>query len=87
MARVGLVALDTEGKWIGGRYYLQHLVKAVALLPADERLPMCDVWWDHRSESDPFAEVRSHLADSIVVAFPKSLQQRLRRKVRRAPAY
>ena len=38
MSSIGIVAVDTSGKWIGGRYYLQHLVKAVKALPEQERV-------------------------------------------------
>jgi len=80
---IGLVALDTEGKWIGGRYYLQHLIKAVASLPADEHIPMSDVWWQEPADEDPFAEVRNLLARRVVVRFPTSIAGRARRKLRR----
>lgn len=82
-ADVGLVALDTEGKWIGGRYYLQHLVKAAASLPPDEQILMSDVWWQETADEDPFAEVRELLARRVVVQSPTSMIGRARRKLRR----
>ncbi len=83
MFEVGLVALDTDGKWIGGRYYLQHLVKAVASLPKSEQLHMSDVWWQESVEQDPFAEVRNCLSRKVVVRSPISILGRSRRKFRR----
>lgn len=83
MRSVGLVPLDTNGQWVGGRYYLQHLVKAVAALPVRERLPMCDVWWQERAPEDPFAEVRDNLAASVVIQLPGSPLGRLERKIKR----
>ncbi|HYV03825.1 MAG TPA: glycosyltransferase [Blastocatellia bacterium] len=80
---IGLVPLDTEGKWIGGRYYLQHLIKAVASLPLDERVRMSDVWWQEPAAEDPFAEVRSLLARRVVVRTPTSIAARAQRKLRR----
>ena len=50
MANVGFVPIDSNGKWMGGRYYLQHLIRSVAALPGEkERLGMCDVWWEQRA--------------------------------------
>lgn len=84
MLRAGLVALDTDGKWIGGRYYLQHLVKAVASLPLSEQIPLSDVWWQDKAREDPFAEVRQHLDESTVIRFPTSLAGRVKRKIKRS---
>jgi glycosyltransferase involved in cell wall biosynthesis len=83
MADVGLVALDTDGKWIGGRYYLQHLIKAVATLPHNEQIPMSDIWWQEPSNDDPFAEVRDLLSRRVVVRYPVTLAGRARRKFHR----
>ena len=83
MLKAGLVALDTDGKWLGGRYYLQHLVKAVRTLPVSEQISLSDVWWQKKSAEDPFEEVRQHLGESTVVQFPTTLAGRLKRKVRR----
>lgn len=83
MFSVGLVANDIDGGWLGGRYYLQHLIKAISLLPEAERIPIVDVWWQQRSETDPFAEVREHLTDSVVIRYPSSLVGRARRRLRR----
>lgn len=83
MLTVGLVSVDPERKWIGGRYYLQHLVRAVASLPQPERIKLVDVWWQEREADDPFAEVRELLAESIVIAPPVTFASRARRKARR----
>src|SRR5712692_6737151 len=84
MLIVGLVSVDQGRKWIGGRYYLQHLVRAVASLPQPERIELVDVWWQEREADDPFAEVRELLAESVVIAPPVTFASRALRKVRRA---
>ena len=81
--RAGLVSIDPERKWIGGRYYLHHLVRAVASLPPEERVQLFDVWWTSAPEEDPFAEVRPLLAGRRVIDPPARLIPRLLRKVRR----
>lgn len=80
---IGLVPLDADGKWIGGRYYLHHLVRAVHSLPAGKRLPMLDVSWQQRSDDDTFAEVRPMLAGGPIIALPNRPVARLKRKLRR----
>lgn len=81
--RAGLVNIDPDLKWIGGRYYLQHLVRAVASLPEDERIELLDVWWQSAPDDDPFAEVRPLLAGRRLLSLPDRLPGRLRRKLRR----
>lgn len=83
MIHVGLVSVDPERKWIGGRYYLQHLVRAVASLPDAERVAFDDLWWLSAPGDDPFAEVRGLLAARRVIAPPHSLLGRAARKIRR----
>ena len=83
MSSIGIVAVDTDGKWIGGRYYLQHLVKSVKALPESERLPVADVWWQDAPADDPFAEVREDLDRQVVVRPPAAILPRVRRKFRR----
>jgi glycosyltransferase involved in cell wall biosynthesis len=83
MYSIGLVANDIDGRWVGGRYYLQHLVKSVSLLPERERVPIVDVWWQEKPQVDPFAEVREHLQSSTVIRYPSTLGGRVRRKLRR----
>lgn len=56
---VGLVVIDINAAWIGGRYYLHHLVRAVSLLPHDERTPLLDVSWGKKPKTDPFLEGES----------------------------
>ena len=80
---IGLVAVDTGGTWIGGRYYLHHLVRAVSSLPLNERPPLLDVSWGRKLDNDPFTEVRQYLAGSRVIAPPQHLGARFKRKLRR----
>ena len=81
--RAGLISIDPDRKWIGGRYYLHHLVRSVASLPEDERLALFDVWWQHGPADDPFAEVRPLLAGRRVLEMPRTFASRLTRKLRR----
>lgn len=83
MASIGIVAVDENFSWPGGQYYLQHLIKCVASLPAADQIPLRDVWWRERALSDPFQEVRTLLGDSIVIAPPSGLIYRILRKFRR----
>jgi glycosyltransferase involved in cell wall biosynthesis len=83
MLRAGLVAIDSEWKWAGGRYYLHHLIRSVAALPPEERIDLCDVWWNNMPDDDPFAEVRTILVKPVVVALPTSLWGRVFRKAKR----
>jgi glycosyltransferase involved in cell wall biosynthesis len=82
--RAGLVSIDPDQKWIGGRYYLHHLVRAVASLPENERIALFDVWWQSAPEEDPFADVRSLLAGQRVVGPPERPLARVVRKLRRS---
>lgn len=84
MLNAGLVSIDAEQRWIGGRYYLHHLVRAVSSLPPEERLRLLDVWWQREPEEDSFFEVRPLLAGRRVIAPPQSLIKRLVRRARRA---
>ncbi len=83
MSSIGIVSFGLDDRWIGGRYYLQHLIKSVRALPAAEQLPMADVWWQQEPSIDPFAEVRLELERRIVIHLPSNLLSRLRRKIRR----
>jgi glycosyltransferase involved in cell wall biosynthesis len=83
MLSVGLVSVDPDRKWIGGRYYLQHLVRAVAALPPAERVAFADVWWMSAPDDDPFAEVRQLIDRRMVVAPPSGAVARAARKIRR----
>lgn len=83
MLRAGLVSIDPDQKWIGGRYYLHHLVRAVASLPESERVELFDVWWQSAPE-DPFADVRPLLAGQRVIAPPEGPLPRAMRKLRRS---
>lgn len=84
LLRAGLVSVDPDQKWIGGRYYLHHLVRAVASLPEGERVALSDVWWRHAPSEDAFAEVRPLLAGRTVLELPQTFPSRLARKVRRS---
>jgi len=81
---VGLVAVDVDRKWIGGRYYLQHQVRAVSTLPQEERVRLVDVSWMQPPADDPFAEVRALLEGQVVIAPPSSIHGRAVRKIRNA---
>lgn len=83
MGDIGFVSLDNEGKWIGGRYYLQHLIRSVAALPEAERPGMADVWWQQAPEEDPFAEVRSMMTERRIIRLPEGVFGRAYRKIRR----
>ncbi|HJQ37769.1 MAG TPA: glycosyltransferase [Thermoanaerobaculia bacterium] len=84
MLRAGLVSIDPEQKWIGGRYYLHHLVRSVAALPPEERVALFDLYWQGAPDDDPFAEVRPLLAGRRVIELPQRFGPRLRRKLRRS---
>jgi glycosyltransferase involved in cell wall biosynthesis len=83
---VGLVSVDDAGLWRGGRYYLHHLVRSVAALAPERRLPLYDVVWRERPQDDAFAEVRPLLSGSRIIAPPSGPAARLRRRLRRAIA-
>jgi glycosyltransferase involved in cell wall biosynthesis len=83
---VGLVSVDDAGLWRGGRYYLHHLVRSVAALAPERRLPLYDVAWRAPPQDDAFAEVRPLLSGSRIIAPPSGPAARLRRRLRRAIA-
>jgi glycosyltransferase involved in cell wall biosynthesis len=81
---VGLSAIDAGNLWVGGRYYLHHLVRAVNTLPPEERVGFVDLWWDKPPQGfDPFAEVRPLLEGQRVLSFPSTAGGRLLRWLRR----
>jgi glycosyltransferase involved in cell wall biosynthesis len=55
----------------------------VGALPAEESLPIADVWWQQEPSIDPFAEVRAGLERRVIVRAPTSFVPRLQRKIRR----
>jgi glycosyltransferase involved in cell wall biosynthesis len=77
------VCPSPDGRWLGGLYYLQHLVLAVAELPPEERLEFVDVWWNEAPKHDPFVEIREHLGPRVVVGLPHRLVSRIGRAIRR----
>ena len=83
MFRAGLTPVDTAGRWMGGRYYLQHLVRCIAALPASSRIDLVDLYWNAVPSTDPFEEVRALLDAPRVIRFPDSATGRLARKARR----
>ncbi len=85
-AGVGLVSVDDAGLWRGGRYYLHHLVRSVSALEPSHRLPLYDVAWGAQPKDDAFAEVRPLLSGSRLIAPPRKIGDRLRRRVKRAIA-
>lgn len=80
--RVGLVTIDADGSWIGGRYYLHHLIRSVAAL-TPRPVELFDVYWDAPPEKDPFEEVRPLLDGQRVLTMPRTLPARVRRKATR----
>ena len=81
---VGFVSVDAQGYWPGGRYYIHHLMRCVALLPEHERPLMRDVWWLEKDEKDSsFDDVRGLMAPSAVVRPPRTMFARLLRKISR----
>ncbi len=80
--RVGLVSVDPGGVWIGGRYYLHHLIRAVASL-TPRPVELYDIYWQAAPENDPFEEVRPLLDGRRVLRMPQTPASRLRRKARR----
>ena len=84
MGKVGFVAVDSNSKWLGGRYYLQNLIKCNSILEAESRLDICDIWWENfPKESDPFLEVRQILGVPTVINLSKSIFGRATRSLRR----
>lgn len=83
MSKIGFVALDKDKNWLGGRYYLQNLIKCNSTLDESSKINICDVWWQDISDSDPFSEVRQLLGDSIIVKFPDDFIERIKRKISR----
>jgi len=82
MLSVGIGTIDAQG-WVGGRYYLQHLIRCVASLPASERVAFYDVHWQQAQPKDSFAEVRPLMSGTRVLDFPRTLVGRAIRKARR----
>lgn len=83
MAKVGFVALDQNQNWLGGRYYLQNLIKCNSTIDSEKKINICDVWWGNIPEADPFIEVRQLLGSSIIVKFPNNLIERIKRRINR----
>ncbi|PYQ29780.1 MAG: hypothetical protein DMF56_08610 [Acidobacteria bacterium] len=86
MFNVGLTPVDVEGYWVGGRHYLQHLVRCIRSLPRERQAALIDVYWGAIPDRDPFAEVRSLIDQRRAVAFPPTAGGRLFRKAKRAIA-
>lgn len=82
MHSAGMVAIDNNQKWIGGRYYLHHLIRCVSALPQEMQIRLRDVSWIKQLDDDPFSEVRSLLGEPVVVSPPKSYIGRFFRKLR-----
>lgn len=83
MITAGIVSVDPERKWIGGRYYLHHLIRSVAALPREEQAAMVDVGWGPAPADDPFGEVRQFLGARRAIRMPVSATGRTLRKARR----
>ncbi|WP_395686619.1 glycosyltransferase family 4 protein [Caenimonas koreensis] len=83
MLRAGLCSIDNDKKWIGGRYYLHHLVKAVAQAGSEHDIELREVRWQRESAADAFDEVRRLIGEPIIVAPPTSWPRRIARKIKR----
>lgn len=84
MHRLGIVAVDQNNSWPGGRYYLHHIIRCVASLEKQEQIEIRDVYWRSMpAGNDPFGEVRDLIGAKIVVSPPAGLLPRLARKIRR----
>ncbi|MCX7898800.1 MAG: hypothetical protein N2444_01695, partial [Methylocystis sp.] len=82
--RIGFVSIDGHDHWPGGRYYLQHIIRALALLPEGERPSMRDVWWRERDATDKsFDNVRDVMSAPVVVKPPTGAFARLMRRFSR----
>ncbi len=82
---IGFVSVDGHGYWPGGRYYLQHIIRSLALLPDDERPFTQDVWWGaHNADDASFDEVRDVLDGTATIRPPTGLFARARRKLANA---
>jgi glycosyltransferase involved in cell wall biosynthesis len=81
--RLGLVALETGDRWLGGRYYLHHVARAVDSVSSEHAWRLVPVWWRKAETPDPFAEVAGILDPPAVVGFPATVLGRVARKVRR----
>jgi glycosyltransferase involved in cell wall biosynthesis len=81
---IGVVSPSRNGSWLGGLYYLHHLIRACALLDPTDRPVFRDVWWSESlPEDDPFAAVRSVMGPPAVTGLPHDVWSRLSRRVRR----
>lgn len=84
MLSIGMVAIDQNNSWPGGRYYLQHIIRSVASLPIEDQVSIRDVYWRKVADGvDPFAEVREAIGQSIVVSPPSTALAQLVRKGKR----
>ena len=84
MTKVGFAAIDKDNKWLGGRYYLQNLIKCNSILETKSRLDICDIWWQSfPKESDPFLEVRQILGAPTIINLPISIAGRATRSLHR----
>ena len=84
MPKVGFVAYGNDWVWLGGRYYLQHIIRSLETVRRSADIEVSDVWWLQGPHEDPFSEVRSIIGEPTVVRLPKSLAGRFSRKARRA---
>lgn len=81
--QIGLVSPTDGSSWLGGLYIVQNLVLATTFIPEPERPRFRDVYWNTRPSSDPWSDIRPHLADPAVISLPSSLLGRARRALRR----
>lgn len=80
--RLGVVCTDAKGDWMGGRYYLHHVIQMLRALPSEETWRVADLWWRNEPREDPFSEVRARIEERVVVSPPRGLA-RVARSLRR----
>jgi len=80
---VGLVGVDGDSRWLGGRYYLNNVVEMLAQNANQHHWVARDIWWRSAPEVDPFAQVRHLLGQRAVLDFPRGLFARGVRKAMR----
>lgn len=80
---IGLVSPSVGDKWLGGVYFLAHVVRAMSFGEGEPRVVFRELSWGAKDSTDPFAELRDALGEPVVVRLPASPLGRLARGVRR----
>lgn len=81
---VGIAPISSGKAWMGGYYYLHHLIRSVTEIASDVNARLVEVAWKVAPEEDPFAEVRDCLGPTRVIVPPQSLLRRGVRGMRKA---